>query len=79
MESVGASEAKAHLSRLLRRVAAGEEFTITRRGVPVATLVPVVAEQKPDVHAAIAALRQLRKGHTLGGLRIRDMIEQGRH
>ena len=37
-------EAKTRLSRLLRRVAAGEEITIANRGVPVARLVPVSAE-----------------------------------
>lgn len=34
-------EAKSTLSELLRRVAAGEEVTITRSGEPVAMLVPV--------------------------------------
>jgi prevent-host-death family protein len=33
--------AKTHLSRLLQRVAAGEEITIARSGVPVARLVPI--------------------------------------
>ena len=79
MESVRASEARARLSTLLRRVAAGEEFVITRRGVPIAKLVPVERKRESDVRAAIAALRELRKGHTLGSLRIRDMIEEGRH
>ena len=37
-------EAKTRLSRLLRREAAGEEITIANRGVPVAHLVPVLAE-----------------------------------
>ena len=35
-------EAKTHLSRLLERVAAGEEVVIAKAGVPVARLVPVV-------------------------------------
>jgi prevent-host-death family protein len=39
------TEAKAQFSRLLRRVAAGEEITITKRGVPVARLVPVEAKK----------------------------------
>jgi prevent-host-death family protein len=39
-------EAKAHLSRLLQRVAAGEEVTIARSGVPVARLVPVEPAEK---------------------------------
>lgn len=38
---VNVHDAKTHLSRLLRRVAAGEEIVIARAGVPVARLVPV--------------------------------------
>lgn len=41
MAHVGVHEAKTHLSRLLARVAAGEEVVITRSGVPVAKLVAV--------------------------------------
>jgi prevent-host-death family protein len=41
MTEVGVHEAKTHLSRLLRRVAAGEEITITSGGRPAARLVPV--------------------------------------
>ncbi|MCI0350571.1 MAG: type II toxin-antitoxin system Phd/YefM family antitoxin [Acidobacteriales bacterium] len=40
MKEVNIHEAKTHLSRLLQRVAAGEEITIANRGVPVARLVP---------------------------------------
>ena len=43
MAEVNIHEAKTHLSRLLRRVAAGEEITISRAGRPVAKLVPVGA------------------------------------
>jgi len=43
---VNIHEAKTHLSRLLQRVAAGEEVTIARSGVPVARLVPVEPEKK---------------------------------
>lgn len=38
---VNVHEAKTHLSRLLRKVAAGEEVVIARAGKPVARLVPV--------------------------------------
>jgi len=41
MVEVGVHEAKTHLSRLLTRVAAGEDVVITRSGRPVARLVPV--------------------------------------
>ena len=42
---VGVHEAKTHLSRLLRRVAAGDEVTITRGGEAVARLVPAPARR----------------------------------
>ncbi len=42
---VNVHQAKTHLSRLLKRVAAGEEITIARAGVPVARLVPTQPER----------------------------------
>ena len=44
-KSVGVHEAKTHLSRLLEDVAIGEDVVITRRGEPVARLVPARARQ----------------------------------
>lgn len=41
METVNVHDAKTHLSRLLARVEAGEEFVIARSGRPVALLVPL--------------------------------------
>jgi prevent-host-death family protein len=38
---INVHEAKTNFSRLLQRVAAGEEITIARAGVPVARLVPI--------------------------------------
>ncbi|MEW6280644.1 MAG: type II toxin-antitoxin system Phd/YefM family antitoxin [Candidatus Eremiobacterota bacterium] len=38
---VNVHEAKTHLSRLLERVAAGEEIVIAKAGRPVARLVPI--------------------------------------
>lgn len=43
---VNIHEAKTHLSRLLQRVAAGEEVTIARSGVHVARLVAVEPMEK---------------------------------
>jgi prevent-host-death family protein len=40
VKEVNVHEAKTHLSRLLMRVAAGEEITISKAGKPVARLVP---------------------------------------
>jgi antitoxin (DNA-binding transcriptional repressor) of toxin-antitoxin stability system len=44
-KSVGVHEAKTHLSRLLKDVAAGEEVVITNRGKAIATLGPPPREQ----------------------------------
>ena len=43
---VNIHEAKTHLSRLLQRVASGEEVIIARAGVPVAKLVAVETKSK---------------------------------
>lgn len=46
MTEVGVHEAKTHLSRLLRRVAAGEEIVITSGGRPAARLVPIKPQER---------------------------------
>jgi len=38
--TVSVAEAKSHLSELIAAVEAGDEVVITKRGVPVATIVP---------------------------------------
>jgi prevent-host-death family protein len=78
MTTVGAYEAKTHLSELLDRVAKGEKIAITKHGVTVAILTPPPNGTKADARAAIARLRELRKGRTLGGITIRELIEEGR-
>jgi len=78
MKSVGAYEAKTHLPRLLGKVARGERFTITRNGMPVALLIPAAEEEKRDIGNVIAAIKRSRRGRTLRGLSIRDMIAEGR-
>jgi len=47
MHSTNIHEAKTHLSRLLDRVAKGEEIIIAKAGKPVAKLVPYLAEARP--------------------------------
>jgi len=46
IQEVGSFEAKTHLSALLERVAQGESFTITKRGLPIAELRPITREKK---------------------------------
>ena len=49
MSEVNVHEAKTHLSRLLARVAAGEEIIISKAGKPVARLVPFRKPKKKRV------------------------------
>jgi prevent-host-death family protein len=46
---VNVHEAKTHLSRLLERVAMGEEVIIAKAGTPVAKLVPVSTKSKKRI------------------------------
>ena len=78
MTTVGSYEAKTHLPSLIARVAKGEQITITKHGVPVAKLVPVETSGKRDRGEVIEELRRIRKGKTLGGISIRELIEEGR-
>jgi len=77
MDTVGTFEAKTHLTRLLDRVAAGEQITITRHGTPIARLVPVKPTSPQQIRETIAKLKQFSKGQTLGGLTIKDLISEG--
>jgi prevent-host-death family protein len=60
MHTVGAFEAKTHLSQLLERVSRGERITIEKHGVPVAVLQPVDATRVK--HAGEVGLRVSRCG-----------------
>ena len=46
MSTVNIHQAKTHLSQLLRRVASGEEITISNAGKPVARLVPIAGSRR---------------------------------
>lgn len=75
---IGAYDAKTHFSDLLERVENGEEVTITRHGAPVAKMVPVRRNSAAKKRAAIEGMRKLAKGMKLRGLRIKDLIAEGR-
>lgn len=55
---VNLAEAKAHLSELVERAAAGTLVRITRRGKPVAQLGPIVTVRKPIDSAALRRLTE---------------------
>lgn len=79
MSDVALFEAKNRLSELIHRVEAGEEIAITRYGKVVARLVPAAPEAAAQrALDAIAAVRTSRRGVTLGRLKSRDLMREGR-
>lgn len=79
MATVGAYEAKTHFSELLKKVEGGETVIVTRHGVPVARMVPV-GKGTDDASAAMEELHRFRRERrpTLGGISLRELIEEGR-
>lgn len=80
MREVGAFEAKNKLGTLLDLVErGGEEIVITRRGKPVARLVPAATGfDRAKARQAVENIIARSKGVTLGGLKIKDLINEGR-
>ena len=61
------------------RVERGEEIVITRRGKPVAKLVPAdLGFDRTKARRAVQGLLEASRGVTLGGLKIKDLISEGR-
>jgi len=76
---IRAFEARNKLGQLLDRVEAGEEIIITPRGRVVARLIPPRHTVDPDqARNAAAAIRAMSKGVTLGRLKPKDLVTEGR-
>ena len=60
MRQVGSYEAKTHLPALLKEVEKGETIVITRRGVPIARLVPAEEVNRAEVREVIARMKEAR-------------------
>lgn len=75
--SVGLFDAKTRLSELVDLVArGGDDVLITRRGRPVARLVPVQPES--PLENALALLLAARVSSTPGSGTVRELIDEGR-
>ena len=60
-ENIGLYEIKTNLLEILRRVRAGESFTITDRGDPVADLLPSSTASRQKAAAAIDNILRMNK------------------
>jgi prevent-host-death family protein len=68
-KTIGLREANQRFARCIRAVEAGEEFVITRKGQPVARLVPISGRRvlTPEQEAAVARLKKaMEEGWPLG-------------
>jgi prevent-host-death family protein len=79
MREIGAFEAKNKLGTLLDWVESGDEVLITRHGKPVARLVPATPGfDRAKARLAARNLLEASRGVTLGGLKIKDLVNEGR-
>jgi prevent-host-death family protein len=61
LEKIGSYEAKTKLPEILRRVEAGETFTITNHGKPIADIIPSRSSDKLKTAAAIDNILKAKK------------------
>ena len=79
MRTIGAYEAKTHLPRLLDEVDEGRAASRSpKHGRPVAVLVPPDAAQAIDAEDVMQRMREFRRGNSLDGISIRELIDEGR-
>lgn len=76
-EEIGSYDAKTKLPEILRRVEAGECFTITNRGKPVADLIPSRSGDEQRVDDAIANILKAKK-HVVSSEELSELKNQGR-
>lgn len=79
-EYIGAFEAKTHLSQILEKAERGSDFVVTKRGKPVAKIIPFEQEPEMTFQEAVEQLKELRKLYRgkPGSFNIREAIEEGR-
>ena len=76
-EEIGSYEAKTKLPEILRRVEAGEAFTITNRGKPIADVIPSRASDRLKTETAIANILKATK-HKVSDQALEALKNSGR-
>jgi prevent-host-death family protein len=75
---IGVFEAKTHFSELVERVSTtGEDVIITKRGKPVARILPT-SESASPIEDALQLLLAAREESTKGDGTLRELIDDGR-
>lgn len=79
MDAVNVSDAKARFSELVDRAADGETVTITKRGRPVARLVPIEQPRQPIDLDALRRLRESMPMSDVSGVEILREMRDSRY
>ena len=79
-QQIGSFEAKTHFSQIIEKAEQGEDFIVTRRGKPVAKIIPFQQEPMMTRREALDSLAEMRKFYRgkPGDFNIREAIEEGR-
>lgn len=56
MKKIGLREANLHFSKFMKQVRNGEEIIVTERGIPIATIKPII--KKDNILSKLKALEQ---------------------
>jgi prevent-host-death family protein len=79
-QHIGTGEAKTHFPQIIEEVESGTDFIITKRGKPVAKLIPFAPEKGmswPELLERFRELRKLYRGKP-GDFNTKEAIEEGR-
>ena len=79
-QQIGAFEAKTHFSRIIEEVEHGADYVITKRGKPVAKIIPFEQKKEMTRLEALDSFKELRERYCgkPGDFNIREAIEDGR-
>ena len=84
MAAVGIRDLKTHASDIVERAEAGEAFLVTRRGKPVAVVLPftfdaedlILAHASPFIRLRAEGRADLRKGKTVGWQSLKTKVHE---
>ncbi|AEF83877.1 conserved domain protein [Treponema primitia ZAS-2] len=76
--TIGTFDAKTHLSEMLDEIQKGRDYVITKRGVPIARLIPYAEDKKVSRRKITKELKEIRNRTTGEPFSIREAIEDGR-
>lgn len=78
-KSIGSFQAKTHLSSLIDNVLKGDDYIITKRGKPVARLIPYQStENDQSIREILIQFETVRKS-IKGKINIKEYINEGRN